>query len=363
MALYEKRLARDLKGLREQGALLGEMVRTAQGNAIDALLNGNLKLANKTVLGDYPINRKVEEITRLSHAFMARHLPTAGHLRQVSSILRVVNELERIGDYAVTIARESIQLRNIPKGLLKRELEMIANQAETCLRQAMNAFNEKNAELAKGTMEIASQVKRESDSAFADFVSEGGKGSAEIQDILYLFVTLNMLKRVGDRAKNICEQTLFTVSGKTKASKTCRILFIDEENTCQSRLAEAIARKTFPNSGHYKSAGRNPGRALHPGLREFMKEHNLEPGRGKPRALEVKSPHLGRYNVVISLQGPVESYVPQQPFRTAYLDWDVGPLPTGLDKVFAAERFAEMYREINVRLSDLMDTLRGQGAN
>ena len=360
MALYEKRLARDLARLGEEVARLGEMVLKAQQNAVGALLNGNTRLANQIVLGDHPINRQFEEVTQLAHAFMALHLPSAGYLREVSSVLRLANELERIGDYAVTISRECLQLRNGPKGILKRELEMIANQAHTSLKQALTAYSEKNAKLARATMEVASQVKRERDIAFADFVKEGDRQRAEIKDILYLFVTMNMIKRVGDRAKNICEQTLFAVSGKTKDFKVHRILFLDEENSCQSQLAEAISRRAFPNRAVFASAGRRRGAALHPGLSRFMEEHGLNSGSHKPQSLESHSTDLQRYGVIVSLQGPVESYLDQQPFRTVFLDWDVGEPPTEQDPSRASEVFAEMYREITVRVSDLMEILSGE---
>ena len=69
-----------------------------------ALLTRDRELAAEVILGDLPINREVRAIDALCHAFVARHLPSAGHLRFVSSVLRLNVELERIGDYAVTIA-------------------------------------------------------------------------------------------------------------------------------------------------------------------------------------------------------------------------------------------------------------------
>ena len=362
MALYEKRLSRDLTRLGEEVAELGEMVLKAQHDAVSALLSGNTRLANQIVLGDHPINRKFEEITRHAHAFMALHLPSAGHLREVSSVLRLANELERIGDYAVTIARECLQLRHGPTGILKRELRLIADQANTALRQALAAYNEKNAELARGTMEMASLVKRERDVAFADFVKEGDRQRAEIKDILYLFVTMNMIKRVGDRAKNICEQTLFAVMGKMKQTKLCRILFLDEDNTCQSQLAEAFARQAFPNRATYESAGRRRGEALHSELTVFMEERGLDPSNHEPKALDPASEELPRYSVVVSLEGAVESYLEQQPFRTVFLDWDVGKAPA-MDDARAHEILAEMYQEIAACVSDLMEILSGDGAD
>ena len=114
MSHYERRLEKDLKQIRKGVRNLAKQVGTALKNAIDALLSGDEDKAYSTVLGDTRINRVSREIDRLCHAFIARHLPSAGHLRLISSVLRSNIALERIGDYAVNISRESRQLSHPP---------------------------------------------------------------------------------------------------------------------------------------------------------------------------------------------------------------------------------------------------------
>ncbi len=363
MPLYEERLSREMTRIREEVALLGAAVQKAQEDAIQAALTGNKELANQTILRDHPINRKTREINRLCHAFLATHLPSGGHLRLISSILRLVNELERIGDYAATIAREGIQLPHVPTGLLKQEIEDMAEQAQICLRQSMQSFNEKDAELARETKTIAAQGKGRGDMVFEDLVKESETTHEQIRYLFDALILVGRLKRVCDRCKNICEETLFTVTGETKAPKTYKLLFLDEENNCQSQIAQAVARKAFPNSGEYESAGRRNGADLKPGLFGFLEAHGLMLGQLEMNTLEPDVRKVAKYDVVVSLQGPVSDYLPQQPFRTVFLDWDVGAVPEGLGEAEANERYTEMYREITVRVRDLMETLRGEGAD
>ena len=363
MPLYEERLSQDLARIRELVDSVGSAVQKAQEESVQAVLTGNRKLANKIVLGDHPINRQVREINRLCHAFLAVHLPSAGHLRLISSILRLVNELERIGDYAATIAREGLQLPHLPTGLLKQEMEDMAEQAQTCLRQAMRSFNEKDADLAWETRALAAQGKNRGDMAFEDLVRESETTHEQIRYLFDALILVSRLKRVCDRCKNICEETLFTVTGETKPPKTYKVLFLDQENNCQSQLAEAVARKIFPNSGEYDSAGRRNGSDLKPGLFGFMQANGLALGPMEPSALDPDVHKAARYDVVVSLQGPVSDYLPQQPFRTVFLDWDVGTPPEGLSEAETSERYTEMYREITVRVRDLMEILRGEGAD
>ena len=361
MALYEERLSKDLARIRTEVATLGAAVETALADAVTSSLDGDRSLANKVVVGDHPINRRTREISRLCYAFMAVHLPGAGHLRQIASILRLVNELERVGDYAVTISREALQLPHPPSGILREEMEEMAKQAQTCLERSVRAFNDKNAELARDTLVQASQAKGRGDSVFVDLVQESEKQTEEIRYLFDMLITIGRLKRVSDRAKNICEETLFTITGETKAAKVYKILFLDRENNCQSQIAEAVARRTFPHSGEYASAGLTNQADLKPGLHEFMESQGLAVGPIKPGIVDPDPEKLAAYDVIISLQGPVSKYLSEQPFRTVFLDWDVGTAPE--DPGEAGSGYLAMYREITARMRDLMETLRGEDAD
>ena len=98
MSHYEERLERDLTAVRKQVADMAVLVETAVRNAMHALQTGNHKLASATIIADHAINRTMRSIDDLCHKFIALHLPTAGHLRMLSSVIRANIELERIGD-------------------------------------------------------------------------------------------------------------------------------------------------------------------------------------------------------------------------------------------------------------------------
>ena len=104
MSHYEHRLQQDLDKLTSRTKSLGETVQKAVENSVRALLLFDQKLATEVVIGDLAVNRDSRDLDRLCHGFVARHLPTAGHLRYVSSTMRINVALERIGDYAETIS-------------------------------------------------------------------------------------------------------------------------------------------------------------------------------------------------------------------------------------------------------------------
>ncbi|MEN8130133.1 MAG: phosphate signaling complex protein PhoU [Pseudomonadota bacterium] len=358
MTHYEQRLEKDLTRIKDRVAEIANNVQESLKNAVHALVTGNHTLAYTTILSDLPINRHMRETEKLCNAFLATHLPSAGHLRLISSTLRANISLERIGDYSVTICREAVQLSHPPKGSLVREIELMAEEARNILHLTLSAFTEGNADKARATKAMAVQVERTFDTIYANLISDGKESN--IKDLFSLFVVFSMLGRVADQAKNICEDTIFAVTGETKAPKTYKILFLDEDNSCQSQIAEAIAGKLFPKICEYSSAGRQPAEALDPQTVRFLDQHGIDVATARAKVLDLSPQELSEYHVVVSLQGPVKSYIKEVPFHTAALEWDVGSLATDLSEEQSQQRLEELYREIALQVRDLMETLRGK---
>jgi len=360
MSHYEERLERDLAALRGQVADMADLVKTAVKNAMHALQTGNHKLAAATVLADHSINRLMRLIDQSCHKCIALHLPSAGHLRLLSSVIRTNIELERIGDYAVTIARDALQLSTPPSGPMARELERVGNETQLMLSQSIKAFNELNPEMAKGTMIMEEQMENDLDIIYSGLMANDDRD--RVKNLLAMFTVFTQLKRVADQAKNVCEETVFAITGDPKAPKVYNILFIDEDNSCQSQIAEAIARKNFPKSGNYTSAGRQAAAGLNPAMVEFLDGHGMHLAEtAKPRAIDMTPMELTTQHVIVSLQGPVKNYFDEVPFHTTPLEWDVGPAPEHADEA-GIKRLEELYRDTAVLVRDLMETLRGEGA-
>jgi len=255
MSHLEQRQQSDLDEIRSGIASIGDRVGVSLKDAIHALVIGDADLASRTILGDLGINRAVRELDRKCHAFVAVHLPGAGPLRYVSSVLRMNVALERVGDYAVTICREVVQLSQKPSDALLRDVDLVGDQARQIFKQAMHAFNDENAELARGTIGMAEQIEATFQKVFEDLVAAGREGSSPIKDLFGLLVAINRLGRVSSQAKNICEETIYAATGETKMPKVYRLLFVDSTNTVASRIAEAYAHKAFPERGRFDSAG------------------------------------------------------------------------------------------------------------
>ena len=357
MSHYEKRVTEDLTHIQKRIDEMGKKVEEALRNAVHALVTGNNTLAYNTILGDLPINRYMRQTEKLCYAFLAVHLPTAGLLRRISSAIRTNISLERIGDYAVTICREAVQLSHPLNNSLGREVELMAKEARNVLHLALATFSEGNADKARATQLLAAQTERTFDAIYANLVSRGE--GENIKDLFGTFVIFSHLGRISDQAKNICEDTVFASTGETKPPKVYNILFLDEDNTCQSQIAEAIANKLFPIQGVYTSAGRISSESINLKLVEFFEKHGMDSSKHRSTALDFVPEELADFHVIVSLQGPVKSYISAIPFHTVALEWDVGSLPQNLDEAETNQRLEEIYREIALLIQDLMETLRG----
>ena len=359
MSHYELRLQRDLDDIHARFGKIAAEVETAIADALHTVLTCDEDLAYRTILNDERINRRVRELDRLCHKFVAVHLPSAGPLRRMSSVIRTNIQLERLGDYAVIICREAVQLSRPPEGLIARELEMTSTDARRTLHQAICAFVEENGEVARATMHLADTVEHTMDAIYEALLGPGS--SEETRDRIALFVVFNMLKRVWDQAKNICEETVFAIYGEQKSPRVHNILFVDRDNGCASQMAEAIARKTYGEHARFRSAGQDPAAALDSRMVTFMERHGFDMSAMAPRAVAGELAHLDRYYLVVSLDGPVRSCVPRVPFHTSALAWDVGSVGAETGDEDAAPQFETIYRDLAVRIDDLMQVLAGDG--
>ncbi len=357
MAHYEERLEKDLAQISERLSLLAKYVEDGLADAIQSVQTGNDKLAYLTILGDGRINHIHRALDQLCYRFIALHLPSAGHLRRLSATIRINLQLERIGDYAVTIAREGVQLKQPPDGAIAREIERTGEEVRRMLRLSIEAFVEGNEEGARVTHSMADHMEHDMNSIYSDLMVEGDR--TRIKRLLAIFVIFNMLKRVSDQAKNLCEETIFAETGEIKTSAVPKVLFLDDDNGCLSPMAEAVARKTFPDRMEYHSAGGGSLAAeLNPQMLEFVNEHGIEFDGKSPTALEPGK--LDQYYLVVNMQGAADRYLSDIPFHTAVVEWDVGPAPEGGDNESVRQRFEEIYRNIAVNLQDLVELMYGE---
>jgi phosphate transport system protein len=351
MSHFEQRLEADLKAIREWVWTLGEAVENALRDAKRVLVLRDEKLAYDTVLGDHAINRDSRECDRLCHRFIARHLPGAGHLREMASTIRVNVALERMGDYAVTICREALQLEGPLPEDFAADMDAVADESLNILNQSRTAFREGNAELATALMQMARQVQGKMDGIYEALVEADDE--LDGRTMLAIFVVFSLLKRVADQAKNICDQTLYAVRGVAKLPKIHKVLFLDQPDSGAAQLAVAIGRKDYSEVATFASA--TPGRSdlLSAELRAFLQERGLPEAELATEPLEALEHDFADYNLLVCLNGSYKDYVPRVPFHTSALNWAVDGMQPERDRT-------AQYRSLRSQIDDLMQLVAGE---
>lgn len=364
MSHYEQRLEHDLTEIRAKVVKVANSVEHGVRESLRALNSMDRNLAYETVLQDHPINRAVDEIDALCHRFVARHLPSAGHLRFISSVLRMNVGLERIGDYAVTISREVVVLETPIEEPLLAQINRLGTDALVMFRDAVKAFEDNNEVLARKTIKLAAGVDADFVKAFDALVEIGQVGKPPVTDLFSKLSIINMLERVSDQAKNLCEEVLFILTGETKKRKPARILFVDRTNDIYGPMACAIGAMNFPEKGIFETAGLSPAASKDASFSQFMADRGHSVERYIPTPISTDVSELDRYHVIVSLEGSVENYLPRRPFHAIAFSWDLPEAPTeDMSASEKSDRYVAIHRELSARITQLVETLRGGKSN
>ena len=352
MSLYEERLDADLLEIRTRLQQVAEQVEDNLRHSVRAVLDSDPNLANETLIKDRAVNQNIRDLDHLCHLCVVRHLPSGGHLRFLSAVLRLSVALERVGDYSVAVCRVARQVEARLPDAVRHNMEMMARHAGKALGTALKGFLEGDPDSARVSRGFASQTAAIYPYAFEILSDTADSDRRPARDLFGALLVFRLLQRTAEQADNACEMTLFAVKGKRKKEKRYRILFVDVDNGMDAKLAEVALAESYPYAGRFASCGLEPASAFDPRLVPFCRPRGTAlPDEDAPRsfadALDV-GPH---YHVIVGLGvDPTPHF--EVPYRTAVLQWDLVE-----DGVTDEAEAAELYRVLMVRIRGLMTTL------
>ncbi len=353
MSRYEERLEADLSRIRHRLKRMSRAVCSAVDDAVQSILNRNPDLASETVLGDLPINRRARELDHLCHLFVARHLPSAGHLRYTTSVMRLSKTLERIGDYAATMSREVHQFSVPLPDVIAEDITVLADQARRVLENSLGSFLQEDLDLARSTKMAASQYGSTFDRVFKHLKRTGKDDDVSVVELFGMLTVCNRLERIIHQSKNIAEQTIFAVTGQQKEEKTFDILFLGLNNDFASVMAEFYCKRAYPEAGTFTSVGWEAAEAISDKVLEFADSHGLDLRDAEPCSFDDVRRRLSDFEIVIDLTGEARDNIRKIPFHTTLLVWN-------LDRSGGME---SLYQDLVSHLGELMETLRGEEAD
>jgi len=361
----EESLQQDINRIRSKVTSMAELGERALKDCVRALLERNRQLAYSIIFRDQRIDELEQEIDRLCLEFLVRQQPVAGHLRFAYATIKINLELERVGDYAESIARQILKISSLNFTFATERFVEIADLSVPMLRNAVLAFVTQDADLARDTMvteEIVDALKSKINSELLQLQHES---KIPLEALNPLMTVARRFERVSDQAKNICEETVYMCTGeyaKHKGAEASRILFVDEHNSCRSQMAEGIANSLGRPQFIVSSAGLDP-RPVDPTTLSFLKEKGIDITRQSSKAV-AQVPNLEHYHIIIALAQDAQKVFPRPPHKTVCLDWSV-PDPSMVKGTAAEIRAAyeRAYQEIRAHIHDLVEAIVGDKTN
>jgi phosphate transport system protein len=203
-----------LREIQDEILVMGSMVGKAILRSVEALKDRDINLAQHIIDDDQGINKKRFEIEERCIELIATQQPMATDLRTIAAILNIITEIERMGDYAVGIARIVILIGGEPPLKPLVDIPLMAEKTTDMLNRSLDAFINRNAEAAKKIAKEDDMIDNLYDQVFRELLIIMAEDPKTITRATRLMWTAHNLERAADRVTNICERVVFIVTGK-----------------------------------------------------------------------------------------------------------------------------------------------------
>ena len=202
-----------LEALHTEIRALGQLVIVSITRALDALRRQDTEAAQRIRADDEKIDQAQAALEEHALTIMATQQPMAGDLREIIAAIEIASELERIGDYAKSVAK--ITIRNADQPLVQplTDIPQMAEQAINMLGNALDAYVNRDAEAARGMAELDDRVDQLSDHIRAELLGLIQSDPSIAERAVDLMFVAHNLERIADRTTNIAERVIFMVKG------------------------------------------------------------------------------------------------------------------------------------------------------
>jgi phosphate transport system protein len=357
----EASLQRDIDLIKSKISMMFELDKRALQDGLRALMENNRQLAYGVILRDKRIDDLEKEVDRLCLEFLVRQQPVAMHLRFAYVTIKINAELERIGDYAESIARQVLKLSNADGKPSLEPFAEIARVSIQMLEDAVSSFLQQDAQLAIATMAVEEQVDGLRNQIKADLRQRQRAGEVAVE-IMNPFLTIaRRFERTSDQAQNICEEVVYMCTGEYAhqiGRELTRVLVVDDHNACRSVMAEGIANTFALPNLLFTSAGLS-AQPLDQDVVRFMAGKSIDVSKHVPRGID-QVPNLDHYHVIIALSDAARKVFPKPPTKTISLDWQLPEAPESAQGAEAKQAaLASQYQYLQEHLQGLSEAILG----
>lgn len=195
---------------------MGSMVEKQIYISIDALVKQDAELADKVIIGDDPVDAMQKEIEDKCIKLIAREQPLATDLRTIFTATKIVTDLERMADYAVDIAKIVKRLKNEKYIKELIDIPKMAEIVKEMIKRSLDAYVDRDVDMAYDVCKMDDQIDAIYRSVFDEMLPMMAKDKNIINQATQFLFICKYLERVGDHVTNICEWTIYLVTGELK---------------------------------------------------------------------------------------------------------------------------------------------------
>lgn len=204
----------DLTAVREELLLMAGHVEAMISRASRAFCERDVELARATMDLDRAVNRAEIEIDEACLRMLGRWQPMASDLRFVTIVMKMVTDLERIGDLAVNVCERAIDLDGKGPLVVHPDIATMTTQVESMVKDAIDALVSRNATRAWGVIHRDGEIDALYHRVFSDVIAQMAVDSSRVPLLIHVQSVAKWLERIADHATNLAEMVIFLVEGR-----------------------------------------------------------------------------------------------------------------------------------------------------
>jgi len=207
-------LPEELNQLKKDILQMGKMVSSAIEMAIDALRRRDLQLAVEVAMADENIDQMQLDIEGRCLSLLALRQPSAHDIRFIGTALKIVTDLERMGDHASNIAKVVVSIGNQPFIKPLVDIPQMASLVQSMIKENLVAYVDEDREKALKTAMLDNGINAYFTKVFTELQKLMAENPQNIEQAVYLIFIARYLERIGDHATNLSEMIVYMITGE-----------------------------------------------------------------------------------------------------------------------------------------------------
>jgi len=209
----ERHFELELEKLNKRILKMGNLVAEQVHNSLMALLNGDIELAHQIINNDHMVDKLDVKIDKLCQRIFALTQPVASDLRLIMSALKMNNDLERMGDHAVSIASKVESVSEYRAVLTELHIDEVVRMVDSIVNDVITILNSRNTTFVKDIFDLAHSIEEKVQAVSAGIIEEMMHKTEVIVVATQLILILTTIERLAAYSTNIAETVIFIVEG------------------------------------------------------------------------------------------------------------------------------------------------------